>query len=94
LSFWSIHCRDCIRELDDLRSIRKEFASDEVTLVAVNADSGIPVARVEAFVQRYEAARGEALGVVHLLDRNAAIPGGAGGALRSPPGRGLTVRAG
>lgn len=72
LSFWSIHCGDCIRELDDLRSIRRDFPPGEVTVVAVNTDSGLPVARIEGFVRRYEAARGR-LDVVHLLDRNAAI---------------------
>jgi peroxiredoxin len=73
LSFWSIHCSDCIRELDDLRSIRREFPPEQVTVVAVNTDSGLPVARVAEFVRRYEAARGEPLRVAHLLDRNAAI---------------------
>ncbi|MBI5014055.1 MAG: TlpA family protein disulfide reductase [Deltaproteobacteria bacterium] len=73
LSFWSIHCADCIRELDDLRSIRREFAPEQVTIVAVNTDSGLPVARVAEFVRRYEAARGETLRVLHLLDRNAAL---------------------
>lgn len=72
LSFWSIHCRDCIRELDDLRSIRREFPADQVVVVAVNTDSGLPVSRIEGFVRRYEASRGD-LGVVHLLDRDAAI---------------------
>jgi len=37
LSFWSIHCGDCIRELDDLRAIRREFPSDDVTVVAVSS---------------------------------------------------------
>ena len=73
LSFWSIHCTDCIRELDDLRAIRKEFPPEEVTLIAVNTDSGIPVTRVANFLQRYEAARAEPLAVVHLLDRNTRI---------------------
>lgn len=73
LSFWSIHCTDCIRELDDLRSIRREFPSEQVTVVAVNTDSGLPVARIGEFVRRYEAARGERLQVAHLLDRGAAV---------------------
>jgi len=72
LSFWSIHCTDCIRELDDLRSIRQEFPVDEVTVVAINTDSGLPLGRIAGFLRRYEASRGE-LGVVHLLDRDAAI---------------------
>ncbi|GAB4266523.1 MAG: hypothetical protein Kow0092_19480 [Deferrisomatales bacterium] len=72
LSFWSIHCVDCIRELDDLRSIRREFPRGDVTVVAVNADSGLPPARVRGFVRRYEAARGP-LDVVHVLDRDTAI---------------------
>ncbi len=72
LSFWSIHCRDCIRELDDLKSIRREFPADQIVVVAVNTDSGLPVSRIEGFIRRYEAARGD-LGVVHLVDRDAAI---------------------
>jgi len=72
LSFWSIHCADCIRELDDLSSIRREFPPTDVTLVAVNTDSGLPHERIAGFIRRYEAASGK-LDVVHLLDRNAAI---------------------
>ncbi|HSH68509.1 MAG TPA: TlpA disulfide reductase family protein [Deferrisomatales bacterium] len=72
LSFWSIHCIDCIRELDDLRAIGREFPPDDVTVVAVNTDSGLPTERIAGFVRRYEASRG-ALGVRHLLDRDAAI---------------------
>jgi len=72
LSLWSIHCTDCIRELDDLRAVVREFPRDEVTVVAVNTDSGMPVERIAGFVRRYEASRG-ALGVRHLLDRNAAV---------------------
>lgn len=73
LSFWSVHCADCIRELDDLRSLRREFPADQVSIVAVNTDSGLPVSRVAEFVRRYEAARGEPLKVAHLLDRDAAV---------------------
>jgi thiol-disulfide isomerase/thioredoxin len=72
LSFWSIHCGDCIRELDDLRAIRREFPADDVRVVAVNTDSGLPVSRVAGFVRRYEASRGE-LGLTHLLDRDGVI---------------------
>ncbi|MBE0616506.1 MAG: TlpA family protein disulfide reductase, partial [Proteobacteria bacterium] len=72
LSFWSVHCTDCIRELDDLRSIRREFPPEEVAVVAVNTDSGLPVERVAGFVRRYESSRGP-LEVAHLLDRNASI---------------------
>jgi thiol-disulfide isomerase/thioredoxin len=72
LSFWSIHCIDCIRELDDLRAIGREFQPADVSVVAVNTDSGLPVERIAGFVRRYEASRG-ALGVRHLLDRDAAI---------------------
>ncbi len=77
LSFWSIHCTDCIRELDDLRSIRREFPEDQVTVVAVNTDSGLPISRIAGFLRRYEAARGP-LSVVHLLDRDEAIVAGLG----------------
>jgi peroxiredoxin len=72
LSLWSIHCSDCIRELDDMKSIRREFPAEDVTVVAVNMDSGLPIGRVAGFVRRYEAARGK-LNVVHLLDRDSAI---------------------
>ena len=72
LSFWSIHCIDCIRELDDLRAIGREFPPDDVTVVAVNTDSGLPPERIAGFVRRYEASRGP-FGVRHLLDRDAAI---------------------
>lgn len=77
LSFWSIHCGDCIRELDDLRAIRREFPADDVRIVAVNTDSGLPVSRVAGFVRRYEASRGDA-GLTHLLDRDGAIVTGLG----------------
>ncbi len=70
LSFWSIYCSDCIRELDDLRSIRAEFPIEEVEVVAVNTDSAMPVARIASFVRRYEDARGTPLNVIHLLDRS------------------------
>ncbi|GEM_PF-1182504 len=72
LSFWSVHCRDCVRELDDLRLVGREFQGEDLTLVAVNTDSGLPLNRIAGFVRRYEAARGS-LGVAHLLDRDAAI---------------------
>ncbi|MHB8765447.1 MAG: TlpA family protein disulfide reductase [Deferrisomatales bacterium] len=72
LSFWSVHCLDCVRELDDLRTIQREFPADQVTVVAVNTDSGLPVSRVAGFIRRYGATRGD-LGVRHLLDRDAAI---------------------
>ena len=72
LSFWSIHCIDCIRELDDLRAIVREFPPRDVTVVAVNTDSGLPVERIAGFVSRYEGSRSP-LGVWHLLDRDAAI---------------------
>ncbi len=72
LSFWSVHCIDCIRELDDLRAIGREFPPDDVTVVAVNTDSGLPTERIAGFVRRYEVSRGP-LGVSHLLDRDAAI---------------------
>jgi thiol-disulfide isomerase/thioredoxin len=72
LSFWSIHCSDCIRELDDLRSIRREFPPEDVTVIAVNTDSGLPTGRIAGFMRRYEASRGP-LDVVHLLDREAII---------------------
>jgi peroxiredoxin len=72
LAFWSVHCVDCIRELDDLRSIRREFPPEEVTVVAVNTDSGLPVERIAGFLRRYEAARG-GLEVEHILDRDATI---------------------
>ncbi|GAB4249897.1 MULTISPECIES: peroxiredoxin family protein [Deferrisoma] len=77
LSFWSVHCRDCVRELDDLRAIRREFPAEDLTVVAVNTDSGLPLERIAGFVRRYEAARGE-LGVAHLVDRDAAILQGLG----------------
>lgn len=73
LTFWSIYCSDCVRELDDLRSIRAEFPVEEVEVVAVNTDSTLPVSRIASFVRRYEGARGAALDVVHVLDRNDAI---------------------
>lgn len=72
LAFWSVHCASCIRELDDLRSIRREFPPEDVTVVAVNTDSGLPVERIAGFLRRYEAARGD-LGVEHVIDRDAAI---------------------
>ncbi len=77
LAFWSIYCTDCVRELDDLKAIRREFPADEVTVVAVNTDSGLPLSRIRGFVGRYEARRGP-LGVAHLLDRDAAILGSLG----------------
>ncbi len=77
LSFWSVYCTDCIRELDDLRAVRREFGPDEVAVVAVNTDSGLPVRRIADFVRRYESARGPA-NILHLLDRNARILEGLG----------------
>ncbi len=72
LSFWSVYCTDCIRELDDLRAIRRRFGPDEVAVVAVNTDSGLPVRRIADFVRRYESSRGGA-NILHLLDRDARI---------------------
>jgi len=72
LSFWSVNCTDCIRELDDLKAIRREFPPDDITVVAVNTDSAMSVERIAGFVRRYEATNG-ALDVVHLLDRDNAI---------------------
>jgi thiol-disulfide isomerase/thioredoxin len=73
LSFWSIYCSDCVREMDDLRSIRAEFPVEEVEVVAINTDSAFPVSRIASFVRRYEGARGAPLDVVHIVDRNEAI---------------------
>lgn len=73
ISFWSIYCSDCVRELDDLRAMRSEFSSEDVEIIAVNTDSAIPVARIASFVRRYEGARGASLGVVHMLDRDNSI---------------------
>ncbi len=69
-AFWSIYCSDCIRELDDLRSIRAEFPIEEVEVVAVNTDSAFPVSRIVNFLRRYEGVRGQALNVKHILDRD------------------------
>jgi thiol-disulfide isomerase/thioredoxin len=73
LSFWSIYCSDCIRELDDLRAIRAEFPTEEVEVVAINTDSAFPVSRVANFLRRYEGVRGKTLNVKHILDRDNAI---------------------
>lgn len=73
LSFWSIYCGDCVRELDDLRVMRAEVAQEEIDIIAVNTDSSIPVARIASFLKRYEGARGSALNVRHLLDRDGSI---------------------
>jgi thiol-disulfide isomerase/thioredoxin len=73
LSFWSIYCSDCVRELDDLRAIREEYPSEEVEVVAVNTDSGLPLDRIASFMRRYEGARGGPLNVFHLLDRDFAL---------------------
>lgn len=73
ISFWSIYCSDCVRELDDLRSMRGEFPVEEVEIVAVNTDGGIPVGRIASFLKRYEGARGAPLSVTHLLDRDGSI---------------------
>lgn len=73
LSFWSIYCSDCVRELDDLRSMRGEFPVDEVEIVAVNTDGGISVGRIASFLKRYEGARGAPLAVTHLLDRDGSV---------------------
>lgn len=72
LSFWSVNCTDCIRELDDLKAIRREFPPNEIAVVAINTDSAMSVERIASFVRRYEATSG-ALDVIHLLDRDTAI---------------------
>ena len=52
LSFWSVHCADCVRELDDLQSIRRDFPSENLTVVAVNTDAH-PF--MEALLERFAA---------------------------------------
>ena len=48
LSFWSVHCTDCIRELDDLRSLRREFPAEQVSIVAVVPSDFVRVSGPEA----------------------------------------------
>ncbi|TAL16044.1 TlpA family protein disulfide reductase [bacterium] len=73
LSFWSIYCTDCVKELDDLRVISTEFPEDEVAIIAVNTDSSVPLSRITSFIRRYEGVRGSTLDVIHLLDRDGSV---------------------
>ncbi|TLN15307.1 TlpA family protein disulfide reductase, partial [bacterium] len=73
LSFWSIYCTDCVKELDDLRILRREFPEDDLEVVAVNTDSALPLSRITNFIRRYESVRGSALEVTHLVDRDSSV---------------------
>lgn len=52
LTFWSIYCTTCVEEMAGLQRLYEKYGSGGVSIIAVNEDADVGVARVTSFLDR------------------------------------------
>lgn len=59
LTFWSIYCKSCTEEMSALQRLYGKYGPEKVTVIAVNEDGDVGLARVRKFLDRFASAGGD-----------------------------------
>lgn len=76
LTFWSIYCKSCTEEMEALQRLYEKFGKEKVTVIAVNEDGDVGLARVRNFLDRFASGeRGRKLTFPILFDEKGEVYG-------------------
>ncbi|MDA8123026.1 MAG: TlpA disulfide reductase family protein [Deltaproteobacteria bacterium] len=59
LTFWSIYCKSCTEEMSALQRLYAKYGPEKVTVIAVNEDGDVGLARVRKFLDHFASAGGD-----------------------------------
>jgi peroxiredoxin len=72
LSFWSIYCDSCVKEMLSLQKLEDKYQGKGLTILAVNEDFRVPRERIVRFLDRLSQFRGKITYPV-LFDKDSAV---------------------
>ncbi len=72
LSFWSIYCDSCVKEMLSLQKLEDKYQGKGLTILAINEDIRVPRERIVRFLDRLSQFRGKITYPV-LFDKDSAV---------------------